>query len=330
MKAAIVGIGGAELGPEEAALFVAHPPAGVILFARNIRDSAQLARLVAGARRVLPPGGLLMIDQEGGRVARLRPPAWRAHPSAAAIGRLFDRSVAAGLRAAWLTGALIGVDCAAADFDVVTVPVLDRAVAGASGVIGDRAFHADPEAVACLGRAAAAGLLAAGIQPVGKHAPGHGRAQVDSHHALPIVESNDSEADCRPFALNADLPWLMTAHILYPAWDPTLPATLSPGVISTIIRGRIGFTGVLVTDDLAMRALSGEPADLARQALAAGCDLALYCSGEFAPTATLLAACPEISPATAERLAGARRMARRRRVNLDTAALAAERDRLLA
>ncbi|HSU05306.1 MAG TPA: beta-N-acetylhexosaminidase [Acetobacteraceae bacterium] len=330
MKAAIVGIEGAELEPEEAATLAAHPPAGVILFTRNITNAAQLARLIAALRRVLPRGGLLMIDQEGGRVARLRPPGWRAHPPAATIGRLFDSSARAGLRAAWLTGALIGLDCAAAGFDVVTAPVLDRAVVGASTVIGDRAFHAGPGAVARLGRAVAAGLLAAGVQPVGKHAPGHGGAQVDSHHDLPVVQTSDPEADWRPFALNIDLPWLMTAHIVYPAWDRTLPATLSPAVISTIIRGRIGFTGVLVTDDLAMRAVSGEPADRARQALAAGCDIALYCSGESVPTAALLAACPEVTPATARRLADARKMAQRRRLNLDAAALAAERARLLA
>ncbi len=330
MKSAIVGIGGPELQADEQALFRTHQPAGVILFARNIRDPGQLAGLMGTLRRVLPADAVLMIDQEGGRVARMRPPHWRAHPPVAAIGRLFDRNTAAGLRTAWITGALIGHDCATAGFDVATAPVLDRAVPGASTVIGDRAFHADPAVVARLGRATAAGLLAAGVQPVGKHAPGHGRAQVDSHKALPVVEANDLDADCLPFALNADLPWAMTAHILYPAWDPTLPATLSPSVITTIIRGRIGFTGVLVTDDLAMEALSGSPANLATQALAAGCDLALYCPGELAPTAALLAACPAITSAASERLTAARVMAARRRLTLDAAALANERDRLLA
>ena len=141
----------------------------------------------------------------------------------------------------------------------------------------------------------AAGLLAAGVQPIAKHAPGHGRALVDSHLSLPRVEANHLDADLLPFALNADLPWAMSAHIVYPAWDAALPATLSPTVIAAIIRGRIGFEGVLVTDDLAMKALSGAPADLARQALAAGCDIALYCSGEFAPTAELLAHCPPLT-----------------------------------
>lgn len=330
MKAAIVGIGGPVLAAEEAALFRVHPPAGVILFARNIIDPPQLAALMASLRAVLPAAAVLMVDQEGGRVARLRPPHWRAHPPAAAIGAVFARAAARGLRVAWLTGALIGRDCAAVGFDVVAAPVLDLGLPGAHAVIGDRALAEHSRDVARLGRAVAAGLLAAGIQPVGKHAPGHGRAKLDSHQALPTVEANDLDADLLPFALNADLPWAMTAHILYPAWDAACPATLSPVVIGTVIRRRIGFEGVLVTDDLAMRALSGAPAALARQALAAGCDLALYCAGDTAPTAALLAACPEVTPGTAARLAGGRALAAGRRVVLDAAALAEERDRLLA
>jgi beta-N-acetylhexosaminidase len=321
MKAAIVGIAGPVLAPDEAALFRAEPPCGVILFARNIASPRQLAALAAELRRVLPPGAVLMVDQEGGRVARLRPPHWCAHPPAAVLRCP---------RAAWLTGALIGLDCVAAGFDVVTAPVLDLAVPGAHVVIGDRALAEQPVVVAKLGRAMAAGLLAAGIQPVMKHMPGHGRAGVDSHLALPRVEANDLDADLLPFALNADLPWAMSAHIVYPAWDGVLPATLSPTVIGAIIRGRAGFEGVLVTDDLAMKALTGLPSDLARQALGAGCDIALYCSGELAPTADLLARCPPLGRRAASRLAAARAVARRRRLPLDAAALAAERDRLLA
>ncbi len=329
-RAAIVGIAGPTLPTAEAALFRAHPPAGVILFARNIEDPRQLGLLVAALRRSLPSQALLMVDQEGGRVARLRPPHWRAHPSAGTLGALFARRGNAGLRAAWLTGALIGHDCAAAGFDVVAAPVLDLAIPGAHAVIGDRAPAEDPVTVARLGRAMAAGLLAAGIQPIGKHVPGHGRARVDSHLALPRVEANRLDADLLPFALNTDLPWAMSAHIVYPAWDAALPATLSPTVIRAIIRGRIGFGGVLVTDDLAMKALSGAPADLARRALAAGCDIALYCSGEPAPTAELLATCPGVIAAAAARLAAARALAMRRRLAFDPAALAVERDRLLA
>jgi beta-N-acetylhexosaminidase len=329
-KAAVVGIAGPTLTTDEAALFRAHPPAGVILFARNIENPRQLASLVAALRRALPPQAVLMVDQEGGRVARLRPPHWRAHPPAASLGMLFGRRCGSGLRAAWLTGALIGHDCAAAGFDVVAAPVLDLAIQGAHAVIGDRALANDPASVARLGRALAAGLLAAGIQPVGKHAPGHGRARVDSHLSLPQVEANHLNADLLPFALNTDLPWAMSAHIVYPAWDGTLPATLSPTVIEAIIRGRIGFGGVLVTDDLAMKALSGTAADLARQSLAAGCDIASFCSGEPGPTAELLATCPDLTGAAAARLAAARALAVRRRRAIDPAALAVERDRLLA
>ena len=323
LNAAIVGIAGPSLSREEAALLRAHPPAGVILFARNIQSPDQLCALIANLRRILPPEAVLVIDQEGGRVARLRPPYWRAHPAARAVG-------AAGLRAAWLTGALIGLDCRAAGFDVVTAPVLDLPIVGAHAVIGDRAFATEAGSVARLGRAFAAGLLAAGIQPVAKHAPGHGRALVDSHLLLPRVGTDQLDADLLPFALNTDVPWAMSAHIVYAAWDAALPATLSPTVIKTIIRDRIGFEGVLVTDDLAMHALTGKPADLARQALAAGCDVALYCSGEFAPTAELLQICPKLTEAATARLAAARSLAQRRRLPLDAAALAAERDRLLA
>ncbi len=330
MKAVIVGIAGPTLSVEEAALFRACPPAGVILFARNIQDPGQLAGLVAALRRALPADAVLMVDQEGGRVARLRPPHWRAHPPAAVIGQLFAIDPGAGLRAAWLTGALIGLDCVAAGFDAVAAPVLDLSVPGAHDVIGDRALAQDPVAIGRLGRAVAEGLLAAGAQPVGKHAPGHGRARVDSHLALPTVEANDVAADLLPFALNASLPWLMTAHIVYPAFDPISPATLSRAVIMGIIRGRIGFRGILVTDDLAMKALSGSPADLATRALIAGCDIALYCSSKPAPTQDLLTRCPDLSQDAAHRLRAARETARLRRMPFDPGRLALERDRLLA
>ena len=330
VKPAIVGIAGPVLLDTEAVLLRAHQPAGVILFARNIQDPAQLASLVDALRDVLPGDAVLMVDQEVGRVARLRPPHWRAHPPAGVIGAVYGEAPEAGLRAAWLTGALIGLDCAGAGFDVAAAPVLDLALPGAHDVIGDRAYGADPRRVAALGRAMADGLLAAGVLPVMKHAPGHGRAGVDSHQALPRVTDENLSSDLVPFAMNAALPWAMTAHIVYDAWDAALPATLSPAVIGTIIRSRIGFEGVLVTDDLAMKALSGEPSALAMQALAAGCDLALYCAGDFAPTEALLASCPPLAPATAERLAAGRATAARRRITLDGDALAAERTHLLA
>jgi beta-N-acetylhexosaminidase len=325
-RAAIAGIAGPTLLPEEAALFRAFPPAGVILFARNVQDPAQLTSLIAS----LPAGADVMVDQEGGRVARLRPPHWRAHPPAASLGRLFETNPPAGLRTAWLTGALIGLDCREAGFSIAATPVLDISVPGAHDVVGDRALARHPVAVARLGRAVANGVLAAGVIPVGKHAPGHGRAQVDSHLLLPKVAEGDLTSDMRPFALNADLPWMMTAHIVYEALDPAHPATLSAAVVGRVIRGRIGFEGVLVTDDLAMKALSGAPADLAIQALAAGCDIALYCSGDFASTEALLRTCPPLTPAATRRLNAGRQAAASRRLTLDPTTLAAERDRLLA
>jgi beta-N-acetylhexosaminidase len=328
-RAAIVGIAGPVLLAEEIALFQAFPPAGVILFSRNIQDPIQLTGLMASLRAVLPTDADLMVDQEGGRVARLKPPHWRAHPPAATLGRLFDANPAAGLRAAWLTGALIGLDCRVAGFTITAAPVLDIAIPGAHDVVGDRAYASQPAVVARLGRSVANGLLAAGVLPIGKHAPGHGRARVDSHLLLPNVPDTDLSADIRPFTLNADLPWMMTAHIVYDALDPHLPATLSATVIGTVIRGQIGFEGVLVTDDLAMKALSGTPADLAVRALAAGCDIALYCSGDFASTSALLRSLPPLSPAAMRRLHAGRDAAANRRLTLDPVLLAAERERLL-
>ncbi|MGC8468905.1 MAG: beta-N-acetylhexosaminidase [Acetobacteraceae bacterium] len=329
MKAAVIGISGPALLPGEAELLEAHPPAGVILFARNILTRSQLAALAAALRRHLAPEAVLMVDQEGGRVARLRPPAWHAHPPAAAIGAVFARDPAAGERLAWLHGALIGRQCAEAGFEVVTAPVLDLAVAGANAVVGDRAFAAEPAAVALLGGAMAAGLLAAGVQPVAKHAPGHGRAGTDSHLGLPVIAAADLAADIAPFAANAALPWMMTAHCLYPALDPDLPATLSAAIIGAVIRGRIGFAGVLLSDDLGMGALSGPIAERAVAALAAGCDLALHCAGDE-ETARVLAAVPALGAESRARLARARALAAERREVLDSAALTRERDRLLA
>ena len=329
IKAAIVGISGPELTQTEVQLLRAEPPAGIILFARNIVNPAQLAALMAALSEILPENAAMLVDQEGGRVARLRPPHWRAHPPAADIGALYTRNPNHGLRAAWLTGALIGLDCAAAGFNVACAPVLDRRMPNGHGVIGDRAYGEAPAAIAVLARAVGAGLLAAGVQPVGKHAPGHGRANLDSHLALPIVQDNDLDADLAPFTANRDLPWMMTAHIRYPAWDPALPATLSPTIIATIIRGRIGYQGVLVSDDLAMQALTGTPAERATATLHAGCDLALYCPGDLAGTSEVLAAVPPLTPAATARLAAARNLAQTKRLALDADSLAAERKDLM-
>jgi beta-N-acetylhexosaminidase len=323
VKPAIIGLSGLHLTSNEATLLRAYHPAGVILFARNTESPPQLSRLITDIRTELPANPILMIDQEGGRVARLRPPHWLPHPSAQSLA-------GAGLRATFLSGALIGHETARLGFTVVAAPCLDRLVPGATNAIGDRSFGPDPRTVGRLGRAQADGLAAARIIPVIKHLPGHGAAQLDSHYALPTIQNQDEAADLLPFILNADLPWAMTAHILYPTWDPDRPATLSRTIIRKIIRGRIGFEGVLVSDDLAMQALSGEPADRALAALEAGCDLAVYCAGDFGPTQKLLESCPPMPDHTAERLARGREYAASRHLPLDPAALKTERDRLLA
>lgn len=331
MRAAIVGIGGIGLEGAEAALFRRLPPAGVILFGRNIESPGQVRTLTDALRAVLPAGAVVAVDQEGGRVARLRPPHWMAHPAAGRIGALHGRDAGGGLRAAWLTGALIGAECSAAGIGVVCAPVLDLRVLGAHDVVGDRSYGADPADVAALGRAAAAGLMAAGVQPVGKHAPGHGRALVDSHLGLPGVPADqDLSDDIQPFAANADLPWMMTAHLLYHGWDRERPGTLSPLVIGGVIRGRIGFRGVLVSDDLAMRALDGAPGTLAAAAVAAGCDLALHCTGVLAETEAVLDGVPDVTALTLGRMAAGLARAAAACERLDVRALAAERDQLLA
>jgi beta-N-acetylhexosaminidase len=312
--------------PDEATLLRRHAPAGVILFARNIADPLQLGGLMAALDDALPSGAVRMVDQEGGRVARLRPPHWQAHPPARAIGSLYAVDPQAGLRAAWITGALIGAQCADAGFTVAAAPVLDVASRDGHDVIGDRAFSADPQAVAALGEATARGLLAAGIQPIGKHAPGHGRARADSHLELPVLDGV-SEVDLIPFRANVWLPWMMTAHIRYTAQDMQNPATLSP-VLTGLIRG-LGFDGVLTTDDLAMHALTGSPGERAARALEAGCDIALHCSGVLAESADVLDRAPPMTEAARARLQRAAARADAAKTVLDLAALTAERAALL-
>jgi beta-N-acetylhexosaminidase len=211
---------------------------------------------------------------------------------------------------------------------VVCAPVLDLHRPGASDVVGDRAFCADPQGAAALGAAVAGGLLAAGVQPVAKHAPGHGQALADSHFALPVVADPDPAA-LTPFQHNAWVPWMMTAHVLYPDLDPADPATFSPRIIGQVIRGNIGFGGVLVSDDLAMGALSGPPEQRAVRALAAGCDLALYCPGDGGGTEAVLRACPSLSAEAESRLDAARALAAEKRSALDPRAMQSERSALL-
>jgi beta-N-acetylhexosaminidase len=281
MKPAILGIAGPRLLPEERALFLAHRPQGVILFARNIENPLQLAELEADLRDALPAEAVLMVDQEGGRVARLRPPHW---PPLGPAGALTTEEEA------YAHGAALGAMVRAAGFDVAAAPVLDLRLPGASDVIGDRALSDDPATVARLGLELATGILDAGVTPVMKHIPGHGRALVDSHVALPRVPASDLAADFLPFEHCRELPWAMTAHVVYEQYDPHRPATLSRVIIGRVIRGIIGFKGTLVSDDLAMQALTGAPAERAQAALDAGCDVALYCAGDMPANQAILEA----------------------------------------
>jgi beta-N-acetylhexosaminidase len=283
LKPVILGISGPSLLPEERDLFATHPPRGIILFTRNIENPFQLSELAAELREILPPGAHLMVDQEGGRVARLRPPHWPSLPAAAS---LITPS------AAHAHGLALGRMVAAAGFDIAAAPVLDVRQPNASAVVGDRALSEDPAIVASLGAALAAGIIEAGVIPIMKHIPGHGRAMVDSHVALPRVTATDLAADFEPFVANRNLPWAMTAHVVFEAYD-NLPATLSSIVIQRVIRGIIGFTGTLISDDLAMGALQGSPPARALAALAAGCDIALYCPGDPAGNQAILEALPD-------------------------------------
>jgi beta-N-acetylhexosaminidase len=326
-RAAIIGLSGPLLLPEEADLLRRQRPAGVILFGRNVQDPAQLAALTAAIREELGADAPVLVDQEGGRVARLRPPHWPTFPPAAS----FENRPAEAARA---NATLLGLECAAVGLDVVCAPVLDLRLPGMHQVVGDRGFSADPAEVARLGAAWIAGLQAGGAIPVVKHMPGHGRAGVDSHLQLPRVTAGHPllAADLAPFAaLSGSGAWGMTAHILYEALDPHRPGTLSPLVIDRVIRGEIGFNGLLVSDDLDMRALAGTPAALAAAALEAGCDLALQCSGQLQDSREVLAAVPPMTERAETRMWAARQAMLRasRDRSADPAALLAQRDALL-
>lgn len=316
VRAAVVGIAGTALTAEEVALFRRHRPLGAILFRRNVESPAQVAALAAALREELGAEAPILVDQEGGRVARLRPPHWTEYPPPAS----FEGGPEAAAEA---NAALIGAECAAVGLDVVCAPCLDLRLPGAHAVIGDRAFSADPAEVARLGAAWVRGLQSAGCVPVIKHIPGHGRALVDSHESLPRVDASAAElaADIAPFRdLAGSGAWAMTAHILYAAWDAARPATLSPGIIRDVIRGAIGFDGVLVSDDLAMGAMRGLSHDLAGAAIEAGCDIVLHCTGVLEETAALLADCPALSDTAGRRLAEARAAVRQARRPLQAVA----------
>jgi beta-N-acetylhexosaminidase len=332
-RAVILGCAGLELTQEEARFFRAAEPCGFILFQRNLGTPDQIRTLIGALRaavgRVDAP---VLIDQEGGRVQRLKPPQWRAVPPARVFATLAATDLAAARRAAWISNRLIADELAALGITVNCTPVLDNPVPGAHDVIGDRAWGADVATIAALGRAVCDGLMAGGVLPVIKHIPGHGRSMIDSHHDCPVVTASDADlsaTDLPPFRDLADQPFAMTAHIVYTAWDGTEAATMSPAVIGDVIRRRIGFDGVLMTDDLSMKALGGDFGARAQRALAAGCDVVVHCNGDPTEMAPIVAATPRLAGDAERRWQQA--LARRRPGQpIDRPGLVEELDRLLA
>ena len=316
--AIILGVAGDRLTPDERRFFAGCDPLGFVLFRRNCVSRDQVRALVDEMRETVGRADApVLIDQEGGRVARLRPPEWRAYPAPAVIAALPEPSAR---EAAYLSARLIAEDLAELGITVDAAPVLDLPAPGADPVIGDRAWGTDPARVAALGRAVCEGLLEGGVLPVIKHIPGHGRARVDSHRALPRVDDDRAElsrADFAPFRTLADMPWAMTAHIVYTAIDDAAPATLSRVVIDSVIRGEIGFDGVLVSDDVSMDALAGGFAERTTRALDAGVDLVLHCNGDMAEMEEIATAARQLTPQAQARVARAEQLRRSPRADFD-------------
>ena len=298
-RACILGCAGPTLGEEERAFFRDARPWGFILFKRNVESPAQLRTLTAALRESVDrEDAPILIDQEGGRVQRMGPPQWPAYPAARALGALSPNDPLARREATRLGARLMAHDLLACGITVDCVPVADVPAPDGHDVIGDRAYAATADEVAVLARAAAEGLLAGGVLPVVKHIPGHGRARADSHRELPVVEA-DWDAleavDHHPFRVLSDMPAAMTAHVVYTAVDPRRPATLSRKVMRKVIRGALGFDGLVVTDDLGMKALDGDLRDLAERALKVGCDVVLHCSGKLDENRRVVEGAPKLA-----------------------------------
>jgi beta-N-acetylhexosaminidase len=297
-RAFISGLSSLTLTPDERAFLREAGPWGLILFKRNIQDRAQVSELVSEAQHELGRDAPVLVDQEGGRVQRLGPPHWPAYPPGAAYGKLYDRDPAAGLEAARLGARLIASDLAELGISVDCLPLADVPVGGADAVIGDRAYGETPAKVAAIAAAIAEGLANGGVLPVLKHIPGHGRANADSHKSLPVVSADRAtleETDFAAFRPLKKLPLGMTAHVVFKSIDPMHPATTSATMIGEVIRGFIGFDGLLMGDDISMGALSGTIAERARASLKAGCDLVLHCNGRMDEMREVAAEAPELS-----------------------------------
>jgi len=307
-RAFITGLSGLTLTADERAFVREARPWGLILFKRNIQDKAQVSALVDEALHELGAAAPVLIDQEGGRVQRLGPPHWPAYPPGRAYGAIYHRDRTAGLAAARLGARLIAADLAELGINVDCLPLADVPVAGSDQIIGDRAYGDTPEQVAALAAAIADGLMDGAVLPVLKHIPGHGRANADSHLKLPVVDADRATLEASDFAafrpLNK-LPLGMTAHVVFTAIDPVQPATTSATIISQVIRGFIGFDGLLMGDDVSMGALAGTIAERARASLTAGCDLVLHCNGKLDEMRAVAAEAPELSGAGKRRAAAA-------------------------
>ncbi len=308
MQAAIYGVEGLALSPDERAFLRDADAAGYIVFRRNCDDQAQLLRLTDAFREISGRHDVpILIDQEGGRVMRMRPPNWPAFPPADVFARLYQAAPSSAIEAARSNARAIALTLKSCGINVNCLPLLDVRQAGAADIIGDRALGADPMQVAALGRAVLDGMASAGVAGVVKHMPGHGRALVDSHKELPIVtaSADELEVDLEPFERLRAAPMGMTAHVVYMAWDEERAASLSPSVIEEIIRGRIGFEGWLMSDDIGMEALSGDAGTRAAGVIAAGCDVALHCSGKMDEMVRVAASVPAMSTEGEARLARA-------------------------
>jgi beta-N-acetylhexosaminidase len=333
IKAFICGIGGLTLTDAEREFLRTEQPWGFILFKRNVGDRAQTAALVSEMRKCVGRADApVLVDQEGGRVQRLGPPEWPCYPRGAVFGQLYDRSVEQGLRAAYLSARLIAEDLAELGITVDCLPLADVPVAGADAVIGDRAYGTEPAKVAAIARAVTDGLEGGGVLPVLKHIPGHGRATADTHFLLPVVETPAFELDRTDFAAFRplkDLPMAMTAHVVFSALDGAQPATTSATIIADVIRGSIGFQGLLMSDDVSMNALAGTIADRSVASIAAGCDMILHCNGKADEMAEVAANTPLLAGAALAR-ANAALTARKPRQPLDRKQARAELDALVA
>jgi beta-N-acetylhexosaminidase len=333
MQAAIYGLSGPELLAEEADFFRDARPAGYILFKRNIVSREQLRSLTDALRDLEGHDNVpILIDQEGGRVARMRPPEWPAFPSGEAFDQLYRLAPSSAIEAARVNGRALGLMLNEVGVTVDCLPMLDVRQPGATDIVGDRALGSEPMQVAALGKAILDGLASAGALGVIKHIPGHGRALVDSHHELPIVEASEAElaSDLEPFERLRDAPMGMTSHILYTAWDADRPASQSPFIIQEIIRQRIGFDGFLMSDDIGMEALAGDHGQRAAACVAAGCDVALHCDGKMANMLSVASAVGDISAEGEARLARAMAMRFTPNGEMDFAEAVAKRDALLA